>query len=292
MKTLLITGINGFLGSHLAKTLQEKYDIIGLENSSKDLFRLNDYNFKVYSAGYGYEEIFKENKIFAILHTAVIYSTENTEVKNLINTNILLPVTLLEIANKYGCELFINTDSFFNNKNYNYSYLSEYILSKRQAIEWLSFIKGDCKLINAKLFHLYGPDDSPNKFVSQVISVLKNNEPTLDITPGEQQRDFIYVKDVVNAYELILEKHNLIENNDNIEVGTGKPITIIEFVNKVKELTNSSTKINTGVLPYRNNEIMFANANPEKLKSLGWNQRYSLSEGVLEIINHDSCQQK
>ena len=55
MKTLLITGINGFLGSHLAKTLQEKYDIIGLENSSKDLFRLNDYNFKVYSAGYGYE---------------------------------------------------------------------------------------------------------------------------------------------------------------------------------------------------------------------------------------------
>ena len=141
METLLITGINGFLGSHLAKNLQEKYNIVGLESSTKNLFRLNDNNFKVYSASNGYEEIFKENKIFAILHTAVIYSTENVEVKNLINTNILLPVTLLEIANKYGCELFINTDSFFNNKNYNYSYLSEYALSKRQVIEWLTLLK-------------------------------------------------------------------------------------------------------------------------------------------------------
>ena len=48
MKTILITGINGFLGSHLAKTLSEKYNIIGLEYSLENLFRIAECNYKVY----------------------------------------------------------------------------------------------------------------------------------------------------------------------------------------------------------------------------------------------------
>jgi len=40
MKTILITGINGFLGSHLAKALSSEYNIIGLEYSIENLFRV------------------------------------------------------------------------------------------------------------------------------------------------------------------------------------------------------------------------------------------------------------
>ena len=40
MKTILITGINGFLGSHLAKGLSKDYKIVGLEYSVRNLFRL------------------------------------------------------------------------------------------------------------------------------------------------------------------------------------------------------------------------------------------------------------
>jgi nucleoside-diphosphate-sugar epimerase len=47
MKTALVTGINGFLGSHLAKRLSNQFHIIGIEYQINNLFRLDGYDFKV-----------------------------------------------------------------------------------------------------------------------------------------------------------------------------------------------------------------------------------------------------
>ena len=99
MKTILITGINGFLGSHLAKTLKFQYEIIGLEYSINNLHRIADEDFLVYSS----EEIvnvFKENKIFGIIHAATLYKREKTPLKKVLNTNIVLPINLYELAVK------------------------------------------------------------------------------------------------------------------------------------------------------------------------------------------------
>ena len=52
MKTILITGINGFLGSNLAERLNSNFEIIGLENSLENLFRLKDTFYKVVQGGY------------------------------------------------------------------------------------------------------------------------------------------------------------------------------------------------------------------------------------------------
>lgn len=46
MKKILITGINGFLGSHIAKNLRNDYNIIGLEYENKNLFRLKTSHLK------------------------------------------------------------------------------------------------------------------------------------------------------------------------------------------------------------------------------------------------------
>ena len=48
MKTILITGINGFLGSQIAKKYRKKFKIIGLEYSPKSLFRIKNENYKIY----------------------------------------------------------------------------------------------------------------------------------------------------------------------------------------------------------------------------------------------------
>jgi len=74
MKTILITGINGYLGSHLAKFLTASYNIIGLEYSLENLFRIKENDFKVYSVENGVpEKLFKEQTIDAIIHTATFW---------------------------------------------------------------------------------------------------------------------------------------------------------------------------------------------------------------------------
>lgn len=283
MRTILITGINGFLGSHLAKTLSKDYKIVGLEYSVKNLFRLKDYSFKVYSSDDETDTIFKENKIFAIIHAATIYRRSTEPIKNLILTNILLPVKLYELANCFNVTLFLNTDSFFNNENYNYSYLPDYTLSKKHALEWLKFIEGGCKLINMKIFHMYGAGDSQDKFIPQIISMLKNNEPYVDITSGKQTRDFIYISDVVAAYKLVLEKASLMEIYLEFEVGTGKETSVKEIILEIEKTIKSKTKLNFGALNYRPNEIMKSKANIKALCDLGWKPQITIEEGLKSL---------
>ena len=283
--TILITGINGFLGSHLAKTLVLDYNIIGLESSVENLNRIKEYSFKVYSSKDNFENIFTENKIIAIIHAATVYSKINEPLEWLMNTNIILPVKLYELANKYNVSKFLNSDSFFNNPDYNYDYLSDYTLSKRHVIEWLKLIRGKCELINMKIFHMFGNDDAPNKFVSQMISALQNNQPFVNLSLGEQKRDFIFIDDVVSAYRFILGNNQKSDNKmDEFEIGTGVTVSIRKFVELIKKITQSNTQLRFGAIPYRENEIMNSFADNRKLLSLGWTQQYSLIEGLNKTI--------
>jgi CDP-paratose synthetase len=280
MRTILITGINGFLGSHLAKILSKEYKIVGLANSINNLFRLKDYSFKVYSSSDDTCTIFKENKIFAIIHAATVYRRSTDPIDDLILTNILLPVKLYELAQRFNVTLFLNTDSFFNNEKYNYSYLPDYTLSKKHVLEWLKFLVNGCKLINMKIFHMYGPDDSPDKFIPYISSKLRNNEQYIDTTLGEQTRDFIYISDVITAFKLVLQKASLKEMFVEYELGTGRETSISEIILKIKELTNSTSIINIGALNYRPNEIMKSKANIKALRYLGWEPQITVEEGL------------
>ena len=284
MKTILITGINGFLGSHLAKRLSKDYKIVGLEYSVENLFRLKDYSFKVYSSDEETDTIFRENEIFAVIHAATVYRRATDSIENLILTNILLPVKLYELANRFNVALFMNTDSFFNSKKYISSYLPDYTLSKKHILEWLKLLKGGCKLINMKIFHMYGPEDSSDKFIPKTILELKNNKTYLDTTSGEQTRDFIYISDVVSAYKLVLQKASLMEMFVEYEVGTGKETSIKEIILEIKKLTKSTTKLNFGALDYRINEIMKSKANIKTLCDLGWEPKYNVCEGITKTV--------
>jgi len=286
MKTILITGINGFLGSHLAKALSADYNIIGLEYSLDYLFRIEGFGFKVYSSLDDKESIFIENQIFAVIHAATIYRrNDNESIESLINTNISLPVKLYELADKYGSEMFLNTDTFFNSPEYNYSYLPDYTLSKKQILEWLKLITKNCKLVNMKIFHIYGPTDAPNKFIPQMISAIILNNPSVDLSPGDQTRDFIYIDDVVSAFKTVLDSDSKISMGyHEYQIGTGKEEPIIALLSKVKEISKSNTKLCFGALPYRINEIMKSKANNKSLKALGWQPKFSLSEGLRRTI--------
>jgi len=285
VKTILITGINGFLGSHLAKLLSTKYNIVGLELSKSDLFRLKDYDFEVYETDeQSINGLFSNHQIDIIIHTATLYGRSDTKKADLIENNVLFPVKLIEKAIQHQVKAFINTDSFFNTGELNYAYLSEYTLTKKQVIEWLKVFTDKIKVVNMKLFHIFGQGDSPTKFITKLIADLQT-ETIIKLTAGEQVRDFIYVDNVTSAYEMICNKiGDFTFSYYNFEVGMGEGITLKKFVETAAKLSNSQTKLDFGALPYREGEIMTSIADNSKLKHLGWKPEVGVEEGIAKII--------
>lgn len=287
-KQIIITGINGFLGSNLANYLSNDYNVIGLVSDLSHTNRIKDYNFiLVESSEENIENLFSKNKIFAVIHAATVYR-KKLYYSEFIKNNILFPAFLYETANKYSTKLFLNTDTFFNSSSNKSTYLSPYTLSKKHALEWLREISGQCKLINMKLFHMYGPNDSPEKFVISIINRLLKNEASIDLTLGNQKRDFIYIDDVAEAFATVLSKCASYEGNYfDFEVGTGKSNSIKEFVEIAKKLSKSSSLLNFGKLETRDNEIMDSFASNQNLTQLGWLPTYNLEKGLMKTISNE-----
>ncbi len=286
---ILITGINGFLGSHLAKELKSNFEIIGLANSLDNIYRIESCNFKVYSTNESsLESIFEENEIDAVLHVATVYRRQSESIIDLLKTNINLPVRLLELSNINNVRIFLNTDSFFNNAKYSYSYLSDYTLSKKHSLDWIKLLASSsrCKVVNMKVFHMFGEHDSPNKFIPSIINKIKNNEPILDMTPGNQTRDFIYVKDVVSAFEHVINSFTDLQEYQEFEVGYGKSYSVKQFAITVKTITKSKTILNFRGLPYREGEIMKSEVENFGLRNIGWNPKFNLKESLKSYIKN------
>jgi nucleoside-diphosphate-sugar epimerase len=68
-------------------------------------------------------------------------------------------------------------------------------------------------------------------------------------------------------------------------VCTGNVITIKNFIETVKKITNSTTILNFGSMPYRENEIMTINPDPSKMHSLGWHAKLKLEHGIQMMIS-------
>lgn len=284
MKTILITGANGFLGSSIVQSLIKTYDIIALVRSTDNLFRLNSIKskLKTYSTlNDEIESIFKDNSIDIILHTATVYGRYSESIKELISTNCLLPLELLQLGIKYNTKVFINTDTVLNSK------VNPYALSKSNTRDWLQMMSDKIKVINIQLEHFYGPGSSQDNFISWVILKLLKNESEIDLTKGEQRRDFLYIDDAVSAFSTIISNIDLLKDNyTNIQVSSGEIITIKDLVLLLKELIGSNTTLNFGAVTYRTNELMEPETNNDLIRSLNWSPLINIKDGMIRTIEY------
>ena len=105
------------------------------------------------------------------------------------------------------------------------------------------------------------------------------------LTKGEQTRDFIYIDDVVSAYEAVIKNLCRIDRGFiEFQVGTGKAVSLKKFVRTVLKITNSDTRLLFGALPYRKGEIMYSKANNKALKELNWEPKFDISKGIRKFI--------
>jgi len=96
--------------------------------------------------------------------------------------------------------------------------------------------------VNVALEHFYGPCDDDSKFVTYIIRNILGNVENLDLTMGEQKRDFIYIDDVIDAFEKIIQYGLSVGKGFfHYEIGTNLTFRIREFVTLVKKMSENVT---------------------------------------------------
>ena len=290
MKKVFVTGITGFLGSQIARSLLKKDVIVyGLKRESSQLNNLLDIETKVHLVHW--EEVndsqfFKDKNFDGIVHTQTDYGKHGDYEKVLL-ANLTMPLSLLKLAQENEIPKFINIDSF-SSKITGYEYLPYYHLSKKNFIEWAMKtidIDSPTCFSTLRLEHLYGPYDSSNKFIPFVINALLEKRTHIDFTEGLQRRDFVFSEDVAQAVECVLLKQT--KPFEEFAVGTSETYSIQEMIILCAKLIgNKETRLNFGALDMRKNELMESKADHSSLIKLGWKPRFNLEAGLERTIKY------
>lgn len=286
---ILLTGATGYLGSHLLLALMQKgHEVIVQKRSTSDILRIASLLSNVQSYDLdrcSVERPFEEHDdIGAVIHTSTCYGRKRETISEVFDANTCMPVKLIEAASQAGVSCFINSDTSLARD------LNPYTLSKKQFVEWGKVFAKQCgfSFVNLELEHFYGPGDNESKFTSWVIRSCLRNAPNLPLTKGEQRRDFIYIEDVVRAFECVLQKSIQPAPKQQAfvqyQVGSGTAVSMRDFVQTVIAICNSNTRPDFGAVPYRENEVMDSVADITDLYALGWEPQVGLVEGLRKVI--------
>ncbi|TDQ09957.1 NAD-dependent epimerase/dehydratase family protein [Pedobacter metabolipauper] len=289
MKKILLTGATGYLGKNLLKgLLKEGHEVIALVRESSDVRYITALaaELKIYTIGITpLRDIFSENQIDTVIHTAANYGRKGEALETVIHANLGFPLMILEQAIKNDVRYFINTDTSLPKA------LNWYSRSKKQFLEWLEVCSAEIKVLNLQLEYFYGPNDDHSKFVTYVLKELISGKDHIDFTAATPYRDFIYIDDVVRAYLLLLSELENFEGLTTVEVGSGTAIMLKDIIQQIQEATGQiEVKLNFGALPMRENEIMHSCANTDFLESKGWKPEYTFKEGIQKTINIENNQ--
>ncbi|EDB6879569.1 CDP-paratose synthase [Salmonella enterica subsp. enterica serovar Enteritidis] len=275
---ILIMGAFGFLGSRLTSYFESRHTVIGLARKRNNEATINNI---IYTTENNWIEKIVEFEPNIIINTIACYGRHNEPATALIESNILMPIRVLESISSLDT-VFINCGTSLPPNTSLYAY------TKQKANELAAAIidKVCGKYIELKLEHFYGAFDGDDKFTSMVIRRCLSNQP-VKLTSGLQQRDFLYIKDLLTAFDCIINNVNNFPKFHSIEVGSGKAISIREYVETVKNITKSNSIIEFGVVKERANELMYSCADIAELEKIGWKREFSLVDALTEIIEEE-----
>lgn len=291
---IILTGSTGFLGSALLARLLARGDaVVAIKRSTSSTAKIQGlldhpglhlFDIDVDDPS----SLFERYRVDTIIHTATEYGRGATPLYSILNANLLLPLRLAELGMQRGVRCFINTDSFFNKGGHSYSNLLNYSLSKKSLLIWLDKLAGELGIVNVVLEHLYGPGDSPSKFVEHVVrQVGVEQVPHIELTHGHQRRDFVFLDDVVAAYLKLVDYGRAQEFRfETFELGTGQSMQVRDFVDQIKTLSGSPTTLGYGDVAYRSDEIMSSHADISRLERLGWRPTVGAAEGIRRILEN------
>jgi UDP-glucose 4-epimerase len=141
-------------------------------------------------------------------------------------------------------------------------------------------------IVTVRPFQVYGPGQPEHTLVPVAIRMALAGTD-FPMTPGEQERDFIYVDDVVEGMLVAAEAPGL--EGHSLDLGTGQAHTVYEVVRRIWAMTGAQGRILVGALPYRPGEVMHLVADADRTARLtGWRARVGVEEGLRRTIEMKS----
>jgi len=322
MKTILVTGGAGFIGSNFIEYILKKYSSYSIINLDKltyaaNLDNLNDIHKKVsYSFFQGdvcdneiIKRIISACKITDIVHFAAESHVDNSirSCDSFAKSNILGTMTILDIMKKMNFKgkfiqistdevfgsLNLNENSYFN-ENSHYNPKNPYSATKASADmlvkSYHATYKLNTNIVNGS--NNYGPNQHTEKFIPTIIKHALNNSSIPIYGNGENIRDWMYTKDFCYAIDLVL--HNSSPGEQYV-VGTNTEIRNIDLVNQICDILdelmpkedNTSYKEQISFVDDRlGHDLRYAIDSDKIRYSLGWEPQISFDEGIRETVIH------
>jgi len=164
---------------------------------------------------------------------------------------------------------------------------SVYAISKKDQEELCLTIGHSYKIptVALRFFNVYGPRQSLSNPYTGACAIfssrIKNNKAPLIYEDGLQTRDFIDVRDVVEASILAMKKEAL--DYMALNVGTGKPVTILEVAKTLLKLYGKDFKPKI-LEKFRIGDVRHCYADISEIKKFGFTPKYSLKEGLKDLV--------
>ena len=313
MKTYLVTGGAGFIGSTLSdRLLRENNNVIvvdnfcdfydpkikeknvkeGLENSNYHLYRVDIRDDKELS------KVFNENKIDGIFHLAAMAGVRPSIDNPILyqEVNGIGTQNILEEAKKHNIKNLVmaSSSSVYGNCKevpFKEDFIVDYAISPYAATKKSNEVMAhvyhhlyDINIIMIRFFTVYGPKQRPDLAINKFTRLMLDGKSIPMFGDGSTSRDYTYVDDIVDG---IIKSMNYVENNNGvyeiINLGNSSPISLKEMINTIGEVLGVEPNIEQ--LPMQPGDVERTYADISKAKVLlKYNPQTSFKSGIEKFV--------
>ncbi|MCF8460894.1 MAG: SDR family NAD(P)-dependent oxidoreductase [Flavobacteriales bacterium] len=309
MKTILITGGAGFIGSNLTdRLLKDGFKVVSIDNfdpfydrkikeSNIKQARANP-NFTLVEADIRDEEkmraVFCEHMPYTVVHLAakagVRPSIESP--KEYYDVNVMGTLNLLQIMQDLGLRrmVFASSSSVYgNNKKTPFSEddsvdnpISPYAATKKAGellCHTFHHLYG-CDITCLRFFTVYGPRQRPDLAIHKFTDLILKGKPIPVFGDGSSARDYTFVSDIVDG---IVKSMDKLSGYHVLNLGESTTITLAELISSLEEIIGRKAIINRMDKQLGDVDITFADISKAK-RILSYAPKYSKEEGLSEFV--------
>ena len=307
-KNILITGADGFIGSHLTELMvREGFNVTALSmyNSFNDWGWLEQVECKndieIISGDIRDPDFCKKitKKKDIIFHLAALIGIPYSYLapQSYVDTNIKGTMNICQAALDNDVEQVIHTSTSEVYGTANYVPIDEKHPTQAQSPYSASKISADAMamsfynsfelpLVIARPFNTYGPRQSSRAIIPTIITQIANGLRKIDLGDLTPTRDFNFVSDTCKGFLLLSRCEKA--NGEIVNIGSNTEISIGDLVNKIKTLMGSDIEIQTDPKRIRpkNSEVFRLVCDNQKINELvSYKPSIAIDEGLKKTID-------